>query len=351
MSVFEEHKDDILALALSATDTTGANDSFSSSSSSAGLLDFLNINPVVNKDVLAAHHPMPIAPVVGPTFTAAPIQPLPAMPPAVPQEDDLMDMLGLSDDKLDTISNNELDSLLEEASKIEVPKEVEMAFNSPSVADSNRRFSFPQQQQEMMLPHVSSPLLPPAGNVVLTPLPNANTPVTARPIASNTVTANTAFAPAPNTVGTSNSIAPKCINMTTPNKAVTITPNAATAGASKISVTEAFKVLGSSAKPLVNIKGGQGLINLLNTSIVKTTILNTSTVPASSSLSLSSTLSSLSSSFSVPALSLGSAARVTSTAATTTIDRRYGVVCVSVSVCLCVTLCFYLCFVCESVCV
>ena len=320
MSVFEEHKDDILALALSATNTTAANESFSSSSSS-GLLDFLNIDPAVNHDVLPVHHPMGIAPVtVDPTFTA-PVQHLPPIPP-VPQEDNLMDMLGLSDDKLDTISNNELDSLLEEASKIEVPKEVEMAFNSPSIVDSNKHFNLPQQQ-EMKLPQASSPLMQPSNNLVLKPLPNANALITARPVASNTVTANSTFTPAPNIVGTSSSIVPRSIGVT-PNKAVTVAPGGASTVASKISVNEAFKVLGSTAKPLVNIKGGQGLINLLNTSLVKTTILNTSTVAAPSSPGLSSTLSNLSSPL---VLSLASAAR-TSTATnitTTTIDRRYGI--------------------------
>jgi len=47
-------------------------------------------------------------------------------------------MLDLFNDKVDTIFNNDLDSLLEEASKIEVPKELEAVFKSPSAEDNSR---------------------------------------------------------------------------------------------------------------------------------------------------------------------------------------------------------------------
>ena len=288
MSVFEENKEDILALALSSTDA--ANESLSSSS---GLLDFLNIDPVVNDNVT----PMAVTTVANPAVTN-PVQQL----PPVPQDDDLMDILGLSDDKLDTISNNELDSLLEEASKIEVPKEVEMAFNSPSVADSNKQFKLPQPQ-EAKLPQTSSPLLPTSSNLMLKPLPNATKPFTTQPVASKSVIPNNAAL-----VVTANSVASNNTSNIIPNKPVTNTV------ASKISVTEAFKVLGTTAKPLVSLKG-QGLINLLNSSIVNTTVLNTSSVATSPSVNLSSSLN-------LPLLSLASTSKLPSTPTTTATDRR-----------------------------
>jgi len=228
----EDSKEDILALALSNAATA--------SESSSGLLDFLNINPVVSNSIL-------------PGINANITNPVQRLPP-LPQEDDgLMDMLGLSDDKLDTISNNELDSLLEEASKIEVPKEVEMEFNSPRVIDSHKQFKFPQQEKKF--PQASS-LIP------------STKPLTTKPFVTNLIA---------------------------PSTASTVT--------SKFSVTEAFKVLGTKAKPVVSLKGQQ-FINLSNTSIVNT-----------------STITGASSSLSLPVLSLATTSGASSPAITT-IDRR-----------------------------
>ena len=270
MSFLEDNKEDILALALSnaATDTNAVNES------STGLLDFLNMEPTIDNSILPVH-PLAVTPTVD---TTAPLPPM-------PHEDNLMDMLGLTDDKLDTISNNELDSLLEEASKIEVPKEVEMAFNSPSIVDSRKEFKLPQP--DMMLPQASSPLVPTTS--VLRPLPNAPRLITVHPVATNKPGGA-------NKVITAGSIAASTSN----KKPITVTASVASSVPSKFSVTEAFKVLGATNKPLVNVKGQQ-LINLLNTSLVNTTI-----VPSTS--------------LNVPVLSLAS--RATSTSVTTT-DRRY----------------------------
>lgn len=243
----EDNKEDILALALSNVAAGGGG---SVSESSSGLLDFLNIDPVVDNTIL----PVVTTSVVNPVI-ANPVQRLPSLP----QEDDnLMDMLGLSDDKLDTISNNELDSLLEEASKIEVPKEVEMVFNSPSIIDSNKEFKLPQQ--EIKLPQALPSV--PVAKFFVKSLPNVTKPVVT--------------------------------NLVAPSTASNVT--------SKFSVTEAFKVLGTTAKPVVNLKGQQ-LINLLNTSIVNTSVAGTS------------------SSLNLPVLSLTTTLGTTSPAITT-IDRR-----------------------------
>ena len=285
MSLSEDSKEDILALALSnaATDTNAVNES------STGLLDFLNMDPVVNNNILPVH-PM--------GATLSPVQRLPPAPP-MPHEDNLMDMLGLTDDKLDTISNNELDSLLEEASKIEVPKEVEMVFNSPSIVDSSREFKFPQRDIEW--PPASSPLVSTVG--MLKPLSNASRPITVRhPVAGNIPkSVVTAITTAANTTANSNT----CNKAFTvaPSKANTVAPSKADTVASKFSVTEAFKVLGTTGKPLANLKGQQ-LINLLNTSIVNTTIVS------SPSLNL-------------PMLSLASTTARTAPTTVTTVDRRY----------------------------
>ena len=276
MSFLEDNKEDILALALSnaATDTNTVHES------STGLLDFFNIEPTVDNSILPAH-PLAVTTTVDTMVDTAPLPPM-------PHEDNLMDMLGLTDDKLDTISNNELDSLLEEASKIEVPKEVEMAFNSPSIVDSSKEFKLPQHN--MMLSQASSPLVPTTS--VLKPLPNATRLITVQPVATNR----------PNSVN--KVITGSSIAASTANKApITVTPSVAGSSvASKFSVTEAFKALGATSKPLVNLKGQQ-LINLLNSSIVNTTIVS-------------------SSSLNIPVLSLASTSRATSTSVTTT-DRRY----------------------------
>ena len=277
MSFSEDSKEDILALALSnaATDTNAANES------STGLLDFLNMDSAVDNTILPVH-PLAVTSAVDAMITA----PVPSVAP-MPHEDNLMDMLGLTDDKLDTISNNELDSLLEEASKIEVPKEVEMALNSPSVVDSSREFKLPQQ--DVKLSQVSS--------LLLKPLPNATRPIAIHPVTTNMPKSVTAVSAASNKMITASSIAPN-----TSNKAITVTSSTTSSVASKFSVTEAFKVLGTTGKPVVNLKGQQ-LINLLNTSLVNTTIVS-------------------SSSLNIPVLSLPSTSRPASTTVTT-IDRRY----------------------------
>lgn len=315
----EENKDDILALALSNAATDA-----SANESSMGLLDFLNIDPVVDNSILPAD-PLAITPtVVDPLISAGPIQRLPPITP-VPQDDDLMDMLGLSDDKLDTISNNELDSLLEEASKIEVPKDVEIALNSPRVVDANHNFKLPQL--EIKLPQ-ASPLVPTtSSNLALRPLPSITKPITIPPVAQP-VTQNTANSMVPSTankiaqntankialntanrfaLSTVNTAARNTIASVTPNTGIGATQNLTSTVASKFSVTKTFKMLGTTTKPILSIKGQQQLINLLNT-----TIVNTSTAAASSALSL-------------PVLSLASTSRTTSPAVTTT-DRRYCVV-------------------------
>jgi len=53
----------------------------------------------------------------------------------------LIEMLDLSNGKVDTISNKNVDSLLEEASKIEVPKELQAVFQSSSAEDNSTKFN------------------------------------------------------------------------------------------------------------------------------------------------------------------------------------------------------------------
>ena len=304
MSLPDDNKDDILALALS-------NAASDPSESSTGLLDFLSMDSVVNNNIIPVQSSA-VTSVVGPLVTA-PVQQLSTMP----TQDDLMDMLGLSDEKLDTISNNELDSLLEEASKIEVPKEVEIAFNSPGIIDANKQFKLPQQ--DVKLPLASSPLTSPAGsNLVLRQLPTScSETVKLRHLvnASNSVTSITT---APQTSFAPNNFIANTIASTTAGKG--IAPSGTGTVASKLSV-EALKALGTTGKPLVGLKGQQ-LINLLSTSIV-----NTTSIVPSSSLSL-------------PVLSLASTSRATPSTLVATIDKRCCNVIVSVFTFVCVRVCY-----------
>jgi len=52
---------------------------------------------------------------------------------------------------VDTISNNDLDFLLE-ASKIEAPKELEEVFRSPNAEDNGRKFNLSQPIQPILPP-------------------------------------------------------------------------------------------------------------------------------------------------------------------------------------------------------
>jgi len=332
MSLPDENKDDILALALS-------NAAGDPNESSTGLLDFLNMDSVVDNSIVPVQSSA-VTSAIGQLVTA-PVQ----QPPPVPAQDDLMDMLGLSDEKLDTISNNELDSLLEEASKIEVPKEVEIAFNSPDIIDANKQFKLPQQ--DVKLPQASSPLASPAGsNLVLKPLPTISNeavrlrhPVNiSKSVTCITTTPQASFAP--------NNFIANTIAGTTVGKG--IAPSGIGTVASKLSV-EALKALGGTGKPLGGLKGQQ-LINLLSTSIV-----NTSIVPSSS--------------LSLPVLSLASTSRAASSTLVATIDKRCcdvivkcfhlcvcacacACVCVCVSACVCVSLCVCMCvYMCVCMCV
>ena len=278
MSVSEE---DILALALnnaaseSPSISTAGNDT-------SGLLDFLNID-----------HVLPVGPVVDPTQQQA--------LPVPPETDNLIDMLDLSNDKVDTISNNDLDSLLEEASKIEVPKELEAVFKSPSAEDNSKKFNLLQPVQ---------PVLPPAQVTIPTkPVEQAAKPVVkavSKPVEklvpitkSNLVTVTKA------TINPTKA----AVNPTTVPIVIPATTNASAATAAvagKFSVTEAFKVLGTATKPVISLQGQQ-LINLLSTSIV-----NSSTRAVSSLLNNPVVLST------APGTS----------STTSVVDRRYHCVCV-----------------------
>ena len=323
MSLPDENKDDILALALS-------NAAGNPNESSTGLLDFLNMDSVVNNSIVPVQSSA-ITSAVGQLVTA-PVQ----QPPPVPAQDDLMDMLGLSDEKLDTISNNELDSLLEEASKIEVPKEVEIAFNSPDIIDANKQFKLPQH--DVKLPQASSPLASPAGsNLVLKPLPTISNeavrlrhPVNiSKSVTCITTTPRASFAP--------NNFIANTIAGTTAGKGIAPTSGIGTV-ASKVSV-EALKALGGTGKPLGGLKGQQ-LINLLSTSIV-----NTSIVPSPS--------------LSLPVLSLASTSRAASSTLVATIDKRCcDVIVKCFHLCVCVRVCVYHCacacvfvYMCVSMCI
>lgn len=261
MSVSEE---DILALALNNAASEGPSISTSANDTS-GLLDFLDINPV-----------LPVGSIVDPAQQVLPVQ---------QGTDNLIDMLDLSNDKVDTISNNDLDSLLEEASKIEVSKELEAVFKSPAAEDNSKQFNLLQPAQPA--PVAAKPVMQAAKpvNVTVQPVVKAVKPV------------NTVVKPVNKAVQPVNKTATKPVeklvpitksNLVTVTKAninptkastnpttvpiiiPTTTSAAATAAAvaANLSVTEAFKVLGTTTnKPVISLQGQQ-LLNLLTTRIV-----------------------------------------------------------------------------------
>ena len=275
MSVSEE---DILALALNNAASESPSISTAASDTS-GLLDFLDIR-----------HVLPVGPIVDPTIVPTQQQVLP-----VQQEtDNLIDMLDLSNDKVDTISNNDLDSLLEEASKIEVSKDLEAVFKSPSTENNSKTFNL-LQPAKPVLP-VQIPAVPakpveqaakPVGKAVAKPVEKL-VPITK----SNLVTVTKT-----NINPTKATVNPTTVPIVIPATASAATTAAAVAA--NFSVTEAFKVLGTTTtKPVISLQGQQ-LINLLSTSIVNSstravsTLLNKpvvlSTTPGTSSATSSAT--------------------------------------------------------------
>ena len=294
-----------MALALNNAASEGPSISTSANDTS-GLLDFLDINPV-----------LPVGSIVDPAQQVLPVQ---------QGTDNLIDMLDLSNDKVDTISNNDLDSLLEEASKIEVSKELEAVFKSPAAEDNSKQFNLLQPAQPA--PVAAKPVMQAAKpvNVTVQPVVKAVKPVVkaVEPVSTVVKPVNKAVQPVNKTatkpveklvpITKSNLVTVTKANInptkastnptTVPIIIPTTTSAAATAAAvaANLSVTEAFKVLGTTTnKPVISLQGQQ-LLNLLTTRIVN-----------SSSKTVSSLLKN-------PAVL--SAANPGTSSATTMIDRR-----------------------------